>query len=213
MLAWFQALLPKEEAFFDHFNAHAAVLVEGAEALRTLLDGGEAVEVCCKRIMEREEAADAIAHEVLQAVRRSFITPFDRSDIRGLISSMDDAIDQMQKTAKAITLFEATSFEPAMRQMADMIVEAAQTTQKAAHLLKGMNKHASELSDLTHRVTQLEDQSDTIYDDGMKALFQASRADPMRFIAGSEIYDHLEKVMDRFEDVADRISGIMTEHL
>jgi len=213
MLAWFQALLPKEEAFYDHFNAHAAVLVEGAEALRSLLEGGEAVEACCSRIMEREEAADAITHEVLQAVRRTFITPFDRSDIRGLITSMDDAIDQMQKTAKAIILFEAREFEPQMREMADLIVEAAMTNQKAAQLLRGMNRHASELSDLTHRVTELENQSDAVYDAGMKALFQASRQDPMRFIAGSEIYDHLEKVVDRFEDVANRISGIMTEHL
>src|SRR6266567_516435 len=110
MLTWFQALLPKEEAFFEHFNAHAAVLVEGAEALRKLLDGGEAVQAQCARIMEREDAADAIAQKVLLAVRRTFIPPCDRGDIRGLINSMDDAIDQMQKTAKAIILFEAKTF-------------------------------------------------------------------------------------------------------
>ena len=213
MLTWFQALLPKEEAFFDHFNAHAAVLVEGAQALRQLLDGGPGSGEACTRIMEREDAADAITHEVILSVRRTFITPFDRSDIRGLISSMDDAIDQMQKTAKATLLFEATTFDPHMRDMGDLIVEAALTTQKAVGLLRRMNRNAGELTDLTHRVTDLENRSDAVYDEGMKALFRASKQDPMAFIAGGEIYDHLEKVMDRFEDVSNRISGILTEHL
>jgi len=218
MLTWFQALLPKEEAFFGHFNAHAAILVEGAEALRRLLDGGDEVEAHCRTIMEREDAADGIAHEVLQAVRRTFITPFDRSDIRGLINSMDDAIDQMQKTAKAILLYEARDFAPQMRVMADDIVEAAQVTQRAVALLNKINRNAGELADLSHRVTELENRSDDVYDAGMKALYQAckggkSGGDAMAFIAGGEIYDHLEKVMDRFEDVANRISGILTENL
>lgn len=214
MLSWFQALLPKEEGFFDHFNDHAAILVEGAEALRQLLEGGPGVGDACRRIMEREDAADAITHEVLMAVRRSFITPFDRSDIRGLINSMDDAIDQMQKTAKAIILFESSAFEPQMRTMGDDIVEAARTSQKAVGLLRRMNKNAVELSALTQHVTDLENRSDEVYDEGMKALVQKTRGgDAMDYIVGAEIYDHLEKVMDRFEDVANRISGIMTEHL
>ena len=214
MLSWFQALLPKEEAFFDHFNDHAAILVQGAEALRQLLEGDGAVSDACARIMEREDAADQVAHEVLMAVRRSFITPFDRSDIRGLITSMDDAIDQMQKTAKAIILFEAKTFEPQMRTMGDEIVEAARTTEKAVVLLRRMNKNAAELGALTQHVTDLENRSDEVYDEGMKALVQKTRqSDPMGYIIGAEIYDHLEKVMDRFEDVANRISGIMTEHL
>jgi len=214
MLSWFQALLPKEEAFFDHFNDHAAILVQGAEALRQLLEGDGAVSDACARIMEREDAADQVAHEVLMAVRRSFITPFDRSDIRGLITSMDDAIDQMQKTAKAIILFEAKTFEPQMRTMGDEIVEAARTTEKAVALLRRMNKNAAELGALTQHVTDLENRSDEVYDEGMKALVQKTRqSDPMGYIIGAEIYDHLEKVMDRFEDVANRISGIMTEHL
>lgn len=214
MLSWFQAMLPKEEGFFDHFNDHAAILVDGAEALRRLLEGDGQVEDACKRIMEREDAADKVAGEVLLAVRRSFITPFDRSDIRGLITSMDDAIDQMQKTAKAIMLFDVKSFEPQMRVMGDEIVEAARTTRSAVELLRRMNKNAPELTRLTHHVTQLENRSDDVYDEGMKALVRQTRGgDAMAYIVGAEIYDHLEKVMDRFEDVANRISGIMTEHL
>jgi len=214
MLSWFQALMPKEEAFFDHFNEHADLLVKGAESLRKLLDGGEGVEVQCAAIMAHEEAADAIAHRVTLAVRKTFITPFDRGDIRGLINSMDDAIDQMQKTAKAILLFEAKTFTHQMREMGDEIVEAAAVTRKSVTLLKKINHNAAELGELTHKVIELEDRSDRIYDEGMRALVRSTpKSDAMAYIAGAEIYDHLEKVMDRFEDVADRISGILTENL
>ena len=164
--------------------------------------------------MAREDDADAIAERVLLAVRKTFITPFDRSDIRYLINSMDDAIDQMQKTAKAILLFEARTFAPHMREMGDEIVEAAAVTRRAVSLLKSINKNAAELGELTFKINELEDRSDRVYDEGMKALVKATgKSDPMAYIAGAEIYDHLEKVMDRFEDVSNRISGILTENL
>src|SRR5438132_4111137 len=104
MLSWFQALMPREERFFELFRRHAETLVVGAAALRELLDGGPGVADACERIMRHELEADVITREVLLTVRRTFITPFDRSDIRDLITSLDDAIDQMQKTAKATTL-------------------------------------------------------------------------------------------------------------
>src|SRR4051794_40709304 len=114
MLSWFQALLPREQKFFDLFEAHAATLKAGAASLRSLLNGGEGVPLYCAEVARYEDDADHITREVLLAVRRTFITPFDRSDIRELISSMDDAIDQMHKTAKAIILFDQRSFQPDM---------------------------------------------------------------------------------------------------
>jgi uncharacterized protein len=100
MLGWFQALMPKEERFFTLFEKHAAIVVAGAEALRGLLQGGDTIEDYCKQIFQREADADDVTREVLIAVRRTFITPFDRTDIQDLITSMDDAIDQINKTAK-----------------------------------------------------------------------------------------------------------------
>src|SRR4051812_36856083 len=100
MLNWFQALLPKEGKFFDLFEAHSITLVAGAVSLRRLLDGGDDVPRYCAEVAAHENDADLVTRDVLLAVRRTFITPFDRSDIRDLITSMDDAIDQMHKTAK-----------------------------------------------------------------------------------------------------------------
>ena len=119
-MRWFRALLPREERFFDLYNAHAAILVRAAEALQAMLGGGEAIAERSRKIA-LEHDADVVTRDMLRAVRRTFITPFDRRDIVDLISSMDDAIDQMQQTAKAILLYDVRTFEPEMRKLADAI--------------------------------------------------------------------------------------------
>src|SRR5215204_6294666 len=118
MLRLFRYFLPKEERFFDLFARHAEVCVKGAEALQGVLRGGDETPVFCQRVNQFENDADGITREVLTAVRRTFITPFDRGDIKNLITAMDDSIDQMQQTAKAVILFEVRAFEPPMREIA-----------------------------------------------------------------------------------------------
>ncbi|MFE1598971.1 DUF47 domain-containing protein [Methylobacterium sp. ID0610] len=214
MLNWFRALMPREDRFFDLFERHSHTLVAGAEALQELLKGGEAVPHYCQIIAEREHDADEISREVLLAVRRSFITPFDRSDIKDLIQSMDDAIDQMHRTAKTIALFELRSFDPIMRDMGDTILEAAQLTAEAVPLLNKVGPHAARLSALTEQMVRVEGRSDVLHEQGLKALYQThGRSDPMAYIIGSEILGHLEDAVDRFEDVANEISGIMIENV
>jgi predicted phosphate transport protein (TIGR00153 family) len=179
-----------------------------------LQEGGDQVPARCAEIGRHEAEADALTRDVMLAVRRTFITPFDRADIIDLISSMDDAIDQMHKTAKAITLFEQRGFEPHMTTLGEVIVRAADLTAEAAPLLRNLRGNAARLNAITEEVTRLEEDSDELYDQGMAALFRGpARKDPMAFIVGSEIYDHLEKVVDRLEDVANRISGVLIEHL
>jgi hypothetical protein len=214
MLSWFQALMPKEGRFFDLFEAHAKTLCAGARSLRELLNGGDRVPELCAEVARHENDADNITREAMLAVRRTFITPFDRSDIIDLISSMDDAIDQMHKTAKAITLFEQRQFQPLMVQLGEIIVKAADLTAEATPLLRSLKTNAARLNQIAEEVTRLEDESDKLYDDGIAALYRGpAKKDPMAYIVGAEIYDHLEKVVDRFEDVANRISGVLIEHL
>src|SRR5512147_394455 len=117
MLRWFHRLLPREERFFEMFARHSEAIVAGAEALRAMLEGGDAIPRNYQIVMDREQDADVCTREVLIAVRRTFITPFDRGNIRDLITSMDNSIDQMQKTAKGIKLFEVTEFAPQMKAM------------------------------------------------------------------------------------------------
>jgi len=214
VLRFFQALMPREEKFFALFNDHARTLVDGAIALRDLLEGGAGVAEACRRIVAHENQADAIARDVLLGVRRTFITPLDRGDIKELINQLDDAIDQMQKTAKAITLFEVTEFELQMRQMADIILRCAELTVEAVGLLSAMQENAARINAIAEEITRLEEQADELNDQGIKALYKKHKGgDAMGFIVGNEIYDHLEKVVDRFEDVANRISGILIEQV
>lgn len=214
MLRFFQALMPREENFFGQFNAHARTLVDGAVALRDLLEGGDGVAEACARVAAHEEAADAIAREVLLGVRRSFITPFDRGDIKDLINHLDDAIDQMKKTAKTIALFGVDDFEMHMRQMADIILRCAELTVEAVGLLGALRDNVGRINAIAEEITRLEEQADELNEHGIRALYLKHKdGNAMAFIVGNEIYDHLEKVVDRFEDVANRISGLVIEQV
>lgn len=212
MLGWFRALMPKEERFFELFSRHAQVTLAGAQALRALIKGEDDVLQCCREIAKRENEADEITREVMTALRKTFITPFDRGDIKDLITSMDDAIDQMNQTAKVITLFELRSFERHMQEMSEIIVQAAKLTVDSVPLLSSLSRQSSRLNSFTEAIIRLEEQADQLHDRGRKELF-LNQKDAIAFVIGTEVYDHLEMVMDRFEDVANEISGIVIENV
>ena len=213
MLGWFRKLLPREDRFFDLFDRHARMVVTAAEALERLL-AGEDVAANCDRIVALEKEADTIAAEVMLAVRRSFITPFDRGDIKDLIQSMDDAIDMMNKTVKTVRRFETAEFDPLMREMGVTITEAARLVARAVPLLANANANAQQLATIAEAVTRTEERSDELHERGLKDLFLRHRGgDAMAYLIGSEIYGQLEKIVDRFEDVANEISGIVIENV
>ena len=213
MLGWFQRLMPQSPLFFPLFERHAATLVAGAHALRHMLDGGEQASRYCREVVRHEEEADAVTRDVLIGIRSTFITPFDRVDIKDLITSMDDAIDEMQKTAKAIILFELTVLEPDMRVMGDAIVQCADLVARAMPLLANIGAHAGQLNEICLQLTQIEGRGDEVHDRGLKILYERSKAgDPMDFTRGKEIYDHLEQVIDSFDDVGDQIQAVVIEH-
>jgi uncharacterized protein Yka (UPF0111/DUF47 family) len=214
MLNWFHALMPKDERFFDLFERHSEAVLAGAQALRKMMDGGAAIASNCQIVMDRENDADNATREVLIAVRRTFITPFDRGNIRDLITSMDNGIDQMQKTAKTIMLFDAKEFTPQMKEMADTIVQCAELVQKALPLLQSISNEAAHISELTAKISSLEGKADELHDAGLRDLYKANIGKSgLEFYVGNEIYDHLEKVVDRFDDVANVMHGIVIEHV
>jgi uncharacterized protein len=213
MFNFIKAIMPKEEKFFDLFEAHAAKAQEAAQSLRSVVDGGTHVADLCARLSTQEEEADHISYEVMQAIRRSFITPFDRSDIKALSSALDDAIDQMNKTGKVVMLYDVREFEPNMRAMADRIIMLAKITAEALPLLRNIGQHSAKLHTLAGEISRIEEQSDQLNDEGLRTLYMGrAKKDPLAFVIGSELYEHLEKVCDRFEDVAHVMSDIVIEH-
>ena len=214
MLQWFQRLMPRQSVFFPAFERHAAIIVKAAVALREMVTDIEKLKLRSEEVMALEHEADSIAREVLIGLRTSFITPFDRNDIQSLITSMDDAVDQCKQTAKAITLFEVTTFEPEMRTMAGAIVECAELVQQAVSMVSDVSRNAAKLNEIGLQITRIEGTADDTYDRGLELLYQRVKGgDAMEFIRGSEIYKHLEDTVDSLDDVADKIQGIVIEHV
>jgi uncharacterized protein Yka (UPF0111/DUF47 family) len=127
---------------------------------------------------------------------------------------MDNSIDQMQKTAKTILLFEVKEFTPQMKDMADTVVKCAKLVQEAVPKLNAISAQAAQISALTEQISRLEGHADELHDAGLRALYHTNIGrNGLEFYIGNEVYDHLEKVVDRFDDVANVLHGIVIEHV
>jgi predicted phosphate transport protein (TIGR00153 family) len=212
MFNWFQRLLPHKGDFFGMFEAHAGTLVAGAAAMQKLVDGGTPHMEHIAEIEEREHEADDITRKVLTEVRRTFLTPFDRGAITSLIGAMDDAIDEMHSAAVGIDLYDLRVFPPEMKEMAAMISDAAKLTSEAAHLLRDIGHNGARIHVITGKIVGLEGAADDVHAAGLKKAFVEYSDKPMQFIIAREIYKHLERITDAFEDVANEIDGIVVDH-
>lgn len=199
--------------FFPLFERHAELIEGAAVVLQEMLNNGVDVQERCRAIGELEGQADAVTREVQLGVRSSFITPIDRTDIRHLISGMDDTIDQMNKSAQAIVSFELQDFSPEMRELAAPSVEASRLLRKAVPLLSEIAANADRISDMCVQISAIEGRGDEVFARGRKALFTATRdGNAMEFIRQSEVLAHLDQVVDNFDNVANEIQGIVVEH-
>jgi uncharacterized protein len=212
MFAWFQRLLPQRGDFFGMFEAHAATLVAAADALQELASDGASPKELLEIMRDREHEADEIIRQVLTAVRRTFLTPFDRGAITSLIGSMDDAIDEMLAAARAIDLYELRELRPEMKDIVGLIVEAAGVTAEAIPLLRKVSAKGPKLHQLTGRLVELEGEADDIHAIGLRRAFQTARQDPLQFAVAREVFKNLERVTDAFEDVANQIDGLVIDH-
>jgi predicted phosphate transport protein (TIGR00153 family) len=212
MFGWFQRLLPKTGNFFELFEAHAAIILAAADATARLLDNPREHDHM-REIHEREHDADEVSRTVLQTVRKTFLTPFDRGAIASLIGAMDDTVDEMQATASAIELYEVETIPPEMKDMVAIIVDAARVTSEAIPLLRDLGRNGGRLHELTERLIRMESHADKIHAAGLKrALHEHGAENTLRFVVDREVYKHLERITDAFEDVADEIDGIVIEH-
>lgn len=214
MFGWFQRLLPKSGNFFDMFEDHVRSVMAAADAMSRLVDGGAARRDHIREVIEREHDADEVTREVLSTVRKTFLTPFDRSAITSLINALDNSIDEMHAAVQAIDLYEVTAFESEMRDMAAIVVDAARVTGEAIPLLRDIARNGGRLHELTERLVRMEGHADEIHAAGLKKAFKAMQASPdtVKFVVDREIYKHFERIVDAFEDVANEIDGIVIDH-
>ena len=214
MLDWFRRLVPQSGDFFNLFEKHSAACVAAAEALAKLVTRQGDRTSLCAEIRDREHDADEIIRTVLNEVRHNFLTPFDRGAIIALIGAMDDTIDEINACATAIELYDFSDFEPEMKEMAEKVLGAMKMIDGGLPLLRDVSRNGDELHLLTEKVVAVEGQVDLIHDRGLKSNFARAKTtgDTLRFMVAREIYKHLERIADEFEDVANQIDGIVVDH-
>jgi uncharacterized protein len=206
----FGALLPKKSEFFDMFSKHAALSVDGAKLLQALLENPVNVEEQSKRIKQVEHDADTVAHQTLEFLHKSFITPIERGDIHRIVSRLDDILDYVEAASQRFWLYELTEATPEAKEMARVLVrstEAVKTTVDAMHNLKD----PSRIRNACVEINRLENECDTLLRLATARLFKEER-DPLMVIKWKEIYENLENATDRCEDVANIIEGVVLEH-
>jgi predicted phosphate transport protein (TIGR00153 family) len=207
MLNW---LLPREDDFFDLFERHAALTVEGAKEMRRLVQGDQNVRALAARIKEIEHETDVITHTCVERLHKTFITPLDRDDIHRLITQMDDVMDYIESAAAAVMLYEITDMTAAARALADVLVRSTEAVATAVAGLKNV-KHADGILQACIEVNRLENEGDEILRSALAELFRGA-SDPLLVLKWKEIYEALENATDRCEDVANVIEGVVLEH-
>lgn len=210
----FAKLMPQEGKFFDLFNAHAELVVKGALQLSILVsdmgDGADTLAGHAQTIDEIEKSADKITHDTLALLHTTFNTPLDREEIHQLISRMDDILDLIQDVAESMVLYDVRRLTQEARQLADVSVSCCERVRSAVSLLSNMD-NAPAMLKLCHEIDQLESDADRVMRTGIIKLFR-EEADVRELIKQKGIYELLETVTDRCEDVANIIEGIILEN-
>jgi uncharacterized protein len=202
-------LLPKETGFFDFFEAHNALIVEACENLLKLAGNDSDFAVICSKIKEIETRADRITHECISALHRTFITPFDRNDIRRLISRLDDTLDLIEEAATCINLYEIKEIKPEVQAFSRILLNASKAIGETLKLLRDI-RDPKPIMEKCRYVSKLEQEGDFVLHSAMASLFKEEK-DPFTLIKWKEILELLEKATDKCHDVTNTIEGIVIE--
>jgi predicted phosphate transport protein (TIGR00153 family) len=206
--------LPQEGKFFDLFNAHAELIVLGGRELAKLVAdmtaSSDTRAAHAQVIDEIETRADKITHETVALLHKTFNTPLDRDDIHQLISRMDDILDLIQDVAESMHLYDIRMLTQEARQLADICVSCCERVKSAVALLPDMDNASATLK-ICNEIDQLESDADRVMRAGMSKLFREEK-DVRQLIKIKAIYELLETVTDRCEDVANLIEGIVLEN-
>ncbi len=207
----FNRLMPREGRFFDLFNAHAGHMINGARELVELLKSGNSeFAEHARRIDEAERAADKITHDTMTLLHKTFITPLAREDIHGLITCMDDVLDLIQDVTESIVLYDVSVIPDDARRLAEIDRMCCDRVKAAVALLSDM-KNAEAILKTCEEIDRLESDADRVMRSAMSALFRGE-PDVRQVVKLRIIYDLLERVSDRCEDVANIIEGIVLEN-
>ena len=206
----FGRLMPKEGRFFELFNEHAEQIVLGGRELVSLMEHGDDFQRRAYTIETIEKRADRITQTVIELLHKTFITPLDRDEIHGLITRMDDILDLMEDVSQSIFLYDVKELTPETKKLAEVCVACAEQVQLAVRQLSNMD-NAAQILKACEEIDRLESEADHIMRAAMAKLFR-DESDVKQVIKMKAIYELLETVTDRCEDVANIIEGIVLEN-
>ncbi len=202
--------LPRETSFFDFFEEHARLTSEGIREFAALVSEGSNIAAKAKRIKEIEHETDVVTHRCVEALHKTFITPFERDHIYNLITRMDDIMDNVEATAERIVLYDLTVMRAEIADMADVLVRCAAQVELAVHALRNPTR-AAPILQICVEINQLENEGDAILRIALARIFKEEK-DPLTVMKWKEIFEYLESATDRCEDVAQIIEGVVLEH-
>ena len=206
----FGRLLPKEGRFFDLFNAHAAQIVRAATELRALMENFDDREQHARMIDEAEHAADRITAETIRLLHKTFITPIDRDQMHQLVTAMDDICDLIQDTTESLTLYDIRRITPETGKLAEIAQKCCERVKDVVALLND-ERGPEVLLKTCEEIDRLESEADRLFRSALSRLFREEQ-DVREVIKMKAIYELLEAVTDRCEDVANLAEGIALEN-
>ena len=213
---FFGKLLPREGNFFELFNEHGTQIVEGARAFMLMIQNYNDLTLREKYAAEVDKAehhADRITAEVNRLLHRTFITPIDREQIHGLINAMDDILDLLQDASETMSLYDVKAMTEEVLRLTDLSVKCCERVQHAVSLLPKLSQHevAEAAIKTCEEIDRLESDADRVMRAAMSKLFR-EQPDVRELIKLKAIYEQLESITDRCEDVANLIEGVVLEN-
>lgn len=212
----FGKLLPREGNFFEMFNQHAERIVEAARAFSQMVanyNDPHLREKYNSDVDNAERAADRVTHEVTKTLHQTFITPLDREHIHGLINTMDDVVDLIQDSAEAMALYDIRQMTDEMTRLADLSLKCCERVRDAVKLLNQIaDQSVAEAALKTcQEIDRLESDADRVLRAAMSKLFREEQ-DVRELIKLKGVYELMETITDKCEDVANTIEGIVLEN-
>jgi predicted phosphate transport protein (TIGR00153 family) len=212
----FKKLLPREGNFFEMFNQHAERIVEGAHAFAKLVANygdPNLREQYTREVDSAERAADKVTHEVNRLIHSTFITPIDREQIHTLINTMDDVADLIQDSAETMALYDVRHMTEEITRLTDLSVRCCERVKEAVSLLGKLSDHNTAEAALKtcEEIDKLESDADRVMRSAMSKLFR-EEPDVREVIKLKAIYELLETITDKCEDVANVVEGIVLEN-
>jgi predicted phosphate transport protein (TIGR00153 family) len=213
---FFGKLLPRDGNFFEMFNEHGAQIAEGARAFMLLVQNyadPTLREKHAAAVINAERSADKVTAEVHRALHRTFITPLDREQIHGLINAMDDILDLLQDSSEVMSLYDLQHLSEDVVRLTEISVRCCERVQHVVTLLPRLKDAAVAESALKtcEEIDRLESDADRVMRSAMSRLFR-EEADTRELIKLKAVYEHLESISDRCEDVANLVEGIVLEN-